>query len=123
MTPLYKYIIAQGIPAEVNRAHTDAMGREGYKPGNGGEEIFNNVNALPAGSPSSCWLPTPVLCASSNMQLLRHTDKYVEDLQIEVLEDSTHWMLHDCPTEISFLLQKFLQRTKTRQAPKFLAES
>ncbi|EFN51807.1 hypothetical protein CHLNCDRAFT_27475 [Chlorella variabilis] len=44
------------------------------------------------------------------MGLLRNTDKYVDDLRIEVLNDSTHWMLHDCPAEVNRLLRGFLQQ-------------
>ncbi|KAL4853252.1 AB hydrolase superfamily protein YfhM [Chlorella vulgaris] len=41
--------------------------------------------------------------------LLRDTDKHVDRLRVEVLPDSSHWMLHDCPAEVKRLMRDFLQ--------------
>ncbi|KAI3434445.1 hypothetical protein D9Q98_002522 [Chlorella vulgaris] len=41
--------------------------------------------------------------------LLRDTDKHVDRLRVEVLPDSSHWMLQDCPAEVNRLMRDFLQ--------------
>jgi pimeloyl-ACP methyl ester carboxylesterase len=43
------------------------------------------------------------------LQLLRDTDKHVDRLRVEVLPDSSHWMLQDCPAEVNRLMRDFLQ--------------